>query len=122
MDERVRKPKLKTIRPQVGKLAPLLRNQAGDERTRSRFRDETQHWRRWYKTSRWQKLRWDALVRDHFTCQMCKRIEADTSKLVGDHKVKHDGDPALFWDIRNIQCLCASCHDSEKQKQERRYR
>lgn len=80
--------KIKTIKPLVGKLPPLIRNQAGDETQRSRFRDDTQHWRRWYKTARWQKLRWSVLVRDLFTCQMYGSAvsyarAADPSKFVG---------------------------------------
>lgn len=112
--------KLKTLKPLVAKLPPRIANQSGDEAQRSRFRDETQAWRRWYKTSRWQKLRWSVLVRDLFTCQMCKRVEADTSLLVGDHKTPHRGDERMFWDEANIQCVCKRCHDSEKQRQEKR--
>ncbi|MGK7663365.1 HNH endonuclease signature motif containing protein [Marinovum sp. E06] len=57
-----------------------------------------------------------------FTCERpgCGRIEADTSKLVADHIDPHRGDPAKFWDRDNLQCLCKACHDSDKQKQERR--
>ncbi len=88
----------------------------------TRRRDQVQHWRRWYKTARWQKLRWSILVRDLFTCAMCKRIEADTSQLVADHRVPHRGDEARFWDEGNLQCLCKGCHDSAKQSVERRGR
>lgn len=112
---------LKTLKPMVGMLAPRIKRYApGDEVERSRFRDETQAWRRWYKTSRWQKLRMSVLVRDLFTCQMCGKIETDTSKLVGDHIEPHHGNEALFWDSSNIQCVCKACHDGEKQRQERR--
>lgn len=88
----------------------------------TRSRDQVQHWRSWYKTARWQKLRWSILVRDLFTCSMCKRIEADTSQLVADHRVPHRGDETLFWDEGNLQCLCKACHDSAKQSAERRGR
>lgn len=92
-----------------------------NEVQRSRQRDATQPWRAWYKTARWQKLRWSVLVRDLFTCQMtgCGRIEPDTSKLVADHKVAHRGDERLFWDEQNLQCLCKDCHDRLKQSEER---
>ncbi|AXQ93192.1 HNH endonuclease [Cereibacter sphaeroides] len=92
------------------------------ERERHRHRDETQPWRRWYKTARWQRLRWSVLVRDLFTCQRegCGRLEADTSLLVADHKIPHRGDEALFWDAANLQCLCKTCHDRDKQREERR--
>ena len=84
-----------------------------------RTRDQVQHWRRWYKTADWQRLRWSILVRDLFTCAMCKRIEADTSQLVADHKVPHRGDRTMFMDPANLQCLCKGCHDSAKQAAEK---
>ncbi|AJY44674.1 hypothetical protein TM49_01625 [Martelella endophytica] len=86
-----------------------------------RKRDAVVSWRQWYKTSRWQKLRWSVLVRDQFRCQMkgCGKIETNTSLLVADHKRQHHGDPVLFWDINNLQCLCKACHDGAKQRAER---
>jgi len=62
------------------------------------------------------------LVRDCFTCRMpgCGKVEGDTSQLVADHRRPHRGDERLFWDERNLQCLCKPCHDSTKQRQERR--
>lgn len=89
------------------------------EAERSRFRDRTQAWRAWYKTYRWQRLRWSVLVRDLFTCAMCGRIEGDTSQLVADHIVPHKGDEAAFWDEGNIWCVCSACHNSAKQRLER---
>jgi len=112
--------RLKTLRPMVGKMQPLIRNQSGDETQRSRFRDETQAWRAWYKTARWQKLRWSILTRDLFTCQMCKRTEADISQLVCDHVEPHRGNEAKFW-AGPFQTLCKACHDQDKQRQEWRY-
>jgi 5-methylcytosine-specific restriction endonuclease McrA len=77
-------------------------------------------WRAWYKTARWQRLRWSVLVRDLFTCQWpgCGRVEADTKLLVADHIEPHRGDERLFWDARNLQCLCKPCHDRHKQRVE----
>ena len=89
-------------------------------RIRSRERDAALPWRRWYKTARWQRLRWFVLVRDLFTCQMpgCGRVEPDTAQLVADHIRPHRGDEALFWAETNIQCVCKSCHDGLKQRLE----
>jgi 5-methylcytosine-specific restriction enzyme A len=97
----------------------LMRALSIEPVSRSRMRDETVPWRRWYKTARWQRLRWSVLVRDLFTCRLCRRIEADTSQLVADHRVPHRGDEALFWDDGNLQCLCKACHDGVKQGEER---
>ena len=83
----------------------------------SRRRDDTLPWRAWYKTSRWQKLRWSILVRDLFTCQMCHRIEADTSKLHCDH-VDPKSKATDFW-AGPFQTLCAHCHNSIKQSEEK---
>jgi 5-methylcytosine-specific restriction endonuclease McrA len=53
-------------------------------------------WKAWYKTARWRKLRLTVFLRDHYTCQCgCGQLEADTSRLVCDHKVPHRGDERL---------------------------
>ena len=112
-------PKLKTMKPLVGTLAPRIGYAPGDEKARDRQRRDTLPWRAWYKTARWQKLRWSVLVRDLFPCRECGRITADTSQLVADHKQPHRGDERLFWDAENLQCLCKTCHDSTKQRMEK---
>lgn len=113
--------RLKSLPPRLSAPASRLSYLQGDRQAFDRDRDQ-QGWRRWYKTARWQKLRMSVLVRDLFTCQMpgCGKIEGDTSQLVADHRRPHRGDERLFWDERNLQCLCKPCHDSTKQRQERR--
>ncbi|WP_456297628.1 HNH endonuclease signature motif containing protein [Kineothrix alysoides] len=32
---------------------------------------------------------------------------------VVDHVIPHRGDPILFWDKRNWQPLCKTCHDKK---------
>lgn len=112
--------RLTTIKPRLTAIRSRLSRPEG-EAARLAERDRTVAWRSWYKTARWQKLRMKVLVRDQFTCQMveCGRIEPNTSQLVADHKIQHHGDEGLFWDERNLQCLCKPCHDRLKQKQER---
>lgn len=107
--------RLASLKPKID--AQPLRLKGMD---RDAQRSAEQHWRPWYSTRRWRKLRWECLVRDLFTCQWpgCGRLVADTSHLVADHKVPHRGDPALFWNIANLQCLCAPCHNSAKRKLE----
>ena len=89
------------------------------EQERDRFRDG-QEWRKWYRTSRWQKLRWKVLVRDGFRCAICGRVEGDTSQLVADHKKKHGGNMDRFFDESGLQTLCKPCHDGTKQSDEKR--
>lgn len=105
--------RLTALQPRLSAPAPM------DEAERSRQRDAGQLWRKWYKTARWQRLRWSVLVRDLFTCRRCRRVEVVTSLLVADHIKPHRGDASLFWDDGNLQCLCKSCHDTFKQAEER---
>lgn len=111
--------KLSAVRPRLQPLRARIGGIAGDRKAMDQARD-LRPWRRWYKTARWQALRWQVLVRDLFTCQRCGRIESDTSKLVADHRKRHRGDPALFWLISNLWTLCVNCHSSAKQREERR--
>ncbi|MFN6976562.1 MAG: HNH endonuclease [Gemmobacter sp.] len=104
----------------------------------SRERDVRLDWRRWYKTAAWQRLRWQVLVRDAFTCARCgyeaapaaearvllaagraDLVKGRAPEMVADHVVPHRGNEALFWAETNLQCLCRTCHDSAKQRQER---
>lgn len=75
--------------------------------------------REMYDTRRWRKLRHEVFARDLFTCQMCGRLEGDTSKLVADHRIPHMGMADRFFDKSNLWTLCASpCHNKIKQAEE----
>ena len=114
--------KLRALAPRLKILEPRSANRSLEAMTPDQKRDAEQPWRRWYKTSRWQKLRIEVLERDMFTCQMegCGQFVADTSQLVADHKKQHHGSYDLFWDDRNLQTLCKTCHDSIKARLEGR--
>ena len=105
--------KLATVRPLVSTLQ-------GRVAKHSEVRDQVVEWRKWYHTTRWRNLRWSVLEAAMFTCARCGRLEGDTSQLVADHVIPHRGDEALFWSRANLQCLCAPCHNSAKQREERR--
>jgi 5-methylcytosine-specific restriction protein A len=70
---------------------------------------------------RWQRLRLRILQRDAYLCQECKR--AGRLNPVGksghvDHIIpKREGGTD---EDTNLQTLCASCHNSKKQREERR--
>lgn len=105
--------KLASLRPGLATLSPRIGTGLA---ATSQVGTQEPLWRKWYHTRKWERLRWSVLVRDAFTCQMCGRIEPDTSKLVADHKTPHRGNPKLFWDDQNIQALCANpCHNAYKQ-------
>ena len=95
----------------------------GDEAARLRERDQTVHWRAWYETERWRKLRLEVLLRDAYTCKqtgvLCIGQYPAPNSPVVDHKIPHHGDEKLFWDPENLQTVSKAYHDSEKQKQER---
>lgn len=113
--------RLKQIKPRLSAAPSRLPSPLGADRDGPRGRDATMVWRRWYKTARWQRLRWKVLVRDLFTCQCgCGRGPLASPDLVADHIRPHRGDEGLFWDESNLQCLAKVCHDSAKQRAERR--
>lgn len=112
-------PLLTSMPPRLGglpnKLATVPIDSASVERRRADFNPV----RPLYRTARWGKLRWSVLIRDLFTCQMCGRVETDTSALVCDHRRPHRGNLDLFWDEENLQTLCVSpCHSKLKQREE----
>jgi 5-methylcytosine-specific restriction enzyme A len=111
--------KLRTLAPRLRTLEPRLSAGPVSERDRTRMRRELFPWRKWYATSRWQKLRIQVLTRDSFTCRLCGKLEGNTALLVADHRIPHKGDAVLFWAPDNLQCLCQVCHNSVKQSVER---
>lgn len=81
------------------------------------------HWRRWYKTARWQRLRAEVIKRDGLVCcqtgvLLVGKHPAWNSPAI-DHKVPHRGDPSLFWDPANLQVVSKEWHDKVKQRMER---
>jgi 5-methylcytosine-specific restriction protein A len=72
----------------------------------------------WYTSRPWRALRKRILLRDHYTCKRCGRLDRP-SGLIADHKTPHRGDASLFWDEANIETLCKPCHDGPKQREEK---
>lgn len=104
----------------LGRAAPRLRYGGDTDKTRT----GAQPWRAWYKTSRWQRLRISVFTRDGYVCQrtgvlLTGKHPAPDSP-VADHKRPHRGDPALFWEIDNIETVSKAYHDGAKQAQEKR--
>lgn len=112
--------RLRMLGPRLRQLPPRVAPSPQLADGRDRARDAVQPWRAWYKTARWQKLRWSVLLAAGFACAMCGRVEGRKGQLVADHICPHRGDERAFWDRDNLQCLCKACHDSTKQRNERR--
>jgi 5-methylcytosine-specific restriction enzyme A len=77
--------------------------------------------RRWYRTARWchpvYGLRAQVL-RDEPCCSDCNaegRVDAATEV---HHKVRHHGDPDLFWSRANLTGLCRMHHSRRTQRGE----
>ena len=111
--------KLRAATPRLKQPTPRIGYAQGDTKAQDQNRNRFAPWRAWYHTPRWAKLRADVLSAADHTCRMCGRV-APSPDLVADHVEPHHGDPMLFWDRGNIQCLCRWCHSAEKQRQERR--
>lgn len=62
----------------------------------------------------WRKARAEYLTA-HPHCRMC-----GSKATTVDHVIPHRGGKLLFWFRGNWQPLCARCHNSTKQRQERR--
>ncbi len=50
---------------------------------------------------------------------MCRAIGNQTKATHVDHIEPHKGDQRLMWNKLNWQPLCAHCHNSHKQSQDR---
>ncbi|MGL6245691.1 HNH endonuclease [Pseudomonas sp.] len=67
---------------------------------------------------RWQAYR-ERYLQEHPLCVMHQQLGRIVEATVVDHIVPHKGDHKLFWDPKNHQALCKTCHDSHKQRLER---
>jgi 5-methylcytosine-specific restriction endonuclease McrA len=66
----------------------------------------------------WRKARLEYLAA-HPHCRECSTHGITRLATVVDHIIPHRGDKRLFWHRANWQPLCAPCHNSIKQRQER---
>jgi len=75
-----------------------------------RERRQTQPWRAWQQSKRWQKVA--AWHKDqHPLCEQCEREGRVTAAYLVDHIIPHNGSAALFWDAGNLQSMCSACHE-----------
>lgn len=73
------------------------------QKERTRYNRDT---RKWYYTPRWKQLRLLVITEQNHQCP-CGHVVLEMDV---DHIVRHNGDPALFWERANLQAMCKSCH------------
>lgn len=105
--------RLTTLKPRVAMLKPnRVQTTAGTWRTNDMTSSDRGYG---YK---WQQAR-ERFLRAHPLCCYCERDGYVTAATVVDHRIPHRGDQALFWDEANWMPLCATCHSSTKQREEK---
>ncbi len=67
---------------------------------------------------RWRKLR-EQFLAENPLCVFCIDENKVSAATELDHIQKHGGDPELFYDVENLQGLCAHHHRSTKAQIER---
>ncbi|MDW9600442.1 HNH endonuclease [Sinorhizobium meliloti] len=110
--------KLTTLKPAIARLPSSIASAAPQEQSRDKRRYTATPWRKWYGLKRWKMLRDEVLLEALYACKRCGVLEHDTSRLVADHVIPHRGRSDLFWERGNLQCLCKTCHDTVKQREE----
>jgi 5-methylcytosine-specific restriction protein A len=65
---------------------------------------------------KWHKARTNYLI-DHPLCILCQKEGFIVSATVVDHIRPHKGNLNLFWDEKNWQPLCQTCHNKKTMKE-----
>jgi 5-methylcytosine-specific restriction enzyme A len=68
--------------------------------------------------AKWRKARAEFLAANP-QCALCAEAGRRTRATVVDHIQPHKNDDRLFWNRRNWQPLCESCHNGVKQSADR---
>ena len=68
---------------------------------------------------KWRKARETFLaIEENSYCAHCGADGVLAVELVVDHIVPHRGDKSLFWNRRNWQALCKSCHNKKTARED----
>lgn len=101
-------------------MRPAPDNKAAQlHRTKDKRSAAAAQYRKWYKTKEWQTIRRQRFAMEP-SCRFCAASGHISRATSCDHIKPHRGNASLFFDLNNTQSLCRRCHDSTKQKQERR--
>lgn len=86
-----------------------------DTRKRKRLNQDRANKETRYHTTRWRKTRMDQLMREPL-CRICLEADRVTAAEMVDH-IKPVRLGGGFWDERNYQSLCNSCHAVKSAKE-----
>lgn len=76
-----------------------------------------------YRSRRWQKLRYEAFLRYGRACALCRRSpEIHNVILHVDHIKPRSRYPQHQWDIKNLQILCEDCNMGKGAADDTRWR
>jgi 5-methylcytosine-specific restriction endonuclease McrA len=70
-----------------------------------------------YNSQTWRKMRAYQLARFPL-CAYCQSLGHVKTASVADHIKPHRGNLDLFYDPKNLQSLCQSCHNAAKKIEE----
>ena len=82
---------------------------------------DAKEWRKLYDLTLWRRLRAQQLARQ----PLCERHLKDGKLVPADtvhHRRPHKGEWSVFVDVENLESVCASCHSSDIQEEERNTR
>lgn len=105
-------PGCRTCIPMGERYCEKHRAKAGQYKERNRASSH----RRGYNGA-WRRAR-SAFLMVHPLCEECKRNGRQTPAVVVDHIIPHKGNGELFWNEKNWQALCKSCHDRKTAKED----
>lgn len=71
----------------------------------------------WYHGTKWRRLRLQQLAAQPL-CQRCLVFETLSPGHHVDHVISHQGNAALFFNSRNLQTLCLSCHSVKTRREQ----
>lgn len=71
-----------------------------------------------YKSREWHRLRMKAIKRDGYQCRHCGANVRGKGLAHVDHVIARRKAPELALDLRNLETLCSTCHNSHKKRDE----
>jgi 5-methylcytosine-specific restriction protein A len=87
------------------------------EKIKQAQKQRVNKWLPMYKNVRWQRMRLNQLAKEPLCCE-CLKENRLTPATVADHIKPHGGDPALFYDPRNLQSMCEHHHSIKSAKED----